>query len=151
MGAPAEPDDVELSLDDVESSLDEVVPDESLESLDVVPVVPVVPDVPDVPDDDDLVADARLVVWAPMWPARPITPKAIANVASAVATTRRRIARSRTARARSRSAATSRGVGACWVMPSMVTAHPQDDLNGAWDLPEIALLRAALSWPDGPA
>jgi DNA invertase Pin-like site-specific DNA recombinase len=117
MGAPAEPD-------------------ESLEVVDGSAVL-------DVVDELDGFAASVVGVCEPIDPETPITPKAMANVASAVAATRRRIARSRTARARSRWAAISRGVEVGSAMSTMVPTEPKDGLNGACELPETRFRRGA--------
>jgi hypothetical protein len=89
--------DEELWLDDEESSLD-VEPLELEESSVVVALAVVA-----VSDWPEPLCVASLVAVLPSEPLAAIVPKAIANVASAAATTRRRIVAIRRARARRRS------------------------------------------------
>jgi hypothetical protein len=132
IGVPADDDPSSPNV----SVPDEVVPDELLLSL--------------------LVPCATVAVrCVPIEPDTPMTPKAIANVMSAVAQTRRRIALSRSARAWSFAAASSRGVGALEVMANMVVRASKDVLKAAWEIPESAPVElsgpGAVSRLAGPA
>jgi hypothetical protein len=93
-----EPLDVEPLDEDEESSLlDDVVPELDESSLDVALAVVAVSDWP------ELVCVESVGAVLPSEPVAAIVPKAIAKVASAAATTRRRMIEIRRARARSRS------------------------------------------------
>lgn len=93
-----EPLDVEPVDEDEESSLlDDVVPELDESSLDVALAVVAVSDWP------ELVCVESVGAVLPSEPVAAIVPKAIAKVASAAATTRRRMIEIRRARARSRS------------------------------------------------
>jgi hypothetical protein len=127
IGVPAEEDEPWSEEEDEPwSEEDEVVPVSSDDEDEVVPVSP----------DDVLLPWAMVVVWFPIEPETPITPKAIAKVASEVTQTRRRIARSRSARSRSFSAACSRGEEALGFMPHMVGRQPKHRLKAGWEVPE---------------
>ena len=96
-------DDVEPLDDDESSLLEDVVPELEESSLEVALALVAVVVVPDWPEP---VCVEPVVVVAPVLPSEPVAamvPKAIANVASAVATTRRRMTAIRRARARRRS------------------------------------------------
>jgi hypothetical protein len=97
-------------------------------------------------EDEPWSEDVVVVSWLcatlgevcdPIDPETPITPKAIAKVASEVAQTRRRMARSLAPRTRSFSAASSRGVGVGFMHP-MVGRQSKHVLKAAWELPESA-------------
>jgi hypothetical protein len=133
IGVPA--DDEPWSEDDDEAlvpvSLDEALVPVSLDEA----LVPV-----------SLDEDVVVVFWlcatvvevcVPIEPETPITPKAIANVASEVAQTRRRMARSLAPRTRSFSAASSRGVGVGFMHP-MVGRQSKHLLKAGWEVAESA-------------